>query len=109
MYSASPMHTDFAAAFRSGTVFENEERERIEMSAHTLGAVEVRSGRISCADPLTMDYGALEPRFAREVPRGSFAVEAAVARFSNEDRRVACARVRFDENAVAVSWEPEWA
>jgi hypothetical protein len=76
------------------------------MSQHEVGRVRIVSGWVSCGDPLTADYEADDPGFAQEVPPGEYTVEVAVAQVSADDARVACARVRFDDEAAAVRWEP---
>lgn len=99
-------HSPFADAFEPGARFRGERDEVIEMEAHVLGALGVESGRLCAADPLTTDFDPPPRPFAREVPKGRFPVELAIARLPNGDRRVACARVRFDQAAMAARWEP---
>lgn len=106
--SAMAVHSEFDRAFASGTRFRPDRGgEPITVATHSVGALEVPSGRIGAADPFTMAWREPDPPFARTAPTGTFPVELAVARFTHPggiDERVACARVRFSDRR-AIRWE----
>src|SRR5262245_20846161 len=87
---------DLARMFRHG--------ERIGdavMEVRTIGQLHVSSGRIVACDPLVNPES--EP-FTRQVPTGVHAVDIAIARFPNEDERIAAARVTFG-TATPTDWK----
>ncbi len=68
------------------------------IEVRTVAQLYVPSGRIIACDPLVpMDT---QP-FTTVVPVGTHPVEIAIARFPNEDERIAAARVRFSNEAPA--------
>ncbi len=98
-------HTNFAIAFKNGAKLQSEVDRRIVVKTKVIGQLKVFSGRISVADPLTHHFDEAAPPLDREVPKGKFPVEIAIADL-NGDERVACARVRFVQDRLAVRWEP---
>src|SRR5579884_989943 len=100
------VHSPFAAAFRTGTRFRDDDRGcTLEMQTHAIGELKLPSGRIDLGDPFTTSFDEPVKPLAQVAPIGDFPVEVAVARFAdNADQRVACARVRFSPNASAVRW-----
>ncbi|MEM8984710.1 MAG: DUF4241 domain-containing protein [Pseudomonadota bacterium] len=86
-------------AFAEGTVTEPSD---IAMSfeVHELCSVRITSGHIVACDPLTAPGTA---PFAQKVPAGEFPVRVAVANIK-QDRRVAYAKVAFNEATIA-RWE----
>lgn len=103
MTSQVPQHTPFNDAFEHGARFRAVDDAVITMELHRLGDVRVETGWLCVGDPLTTPLEDADT-LARPVPKGRFPVEVAVARFPSEDRRVACARVRFGD-APARRWE----
>lgn len=77
----------------------------VEVFRKQLGTVHIHTARLDVADPLIMDFTG-DGGLAREVPCGSFPVDAAIAQFDHDDQRIACARVHFGQERVAVRWEP---
>jgi hypothetical protein len=99
------VHARFTEAFTPGTRFALERDEAIEIETRVIGELTVPSGRIHVSDPLTTSFEDPGTPLARQAPTGSFPVEVAIAHFENDDRRVACSRVRFDASAPATRWE----
>src|SRR5437016_8941316 len=97
------VHSPFAAAFRPGTCFRDDDRGcTIEIQTHVVSELKLPSGRVDVADPFTTSFDETSQPLAQIAPTGVFPVEVAVARFAdNGDLRVACARVRFSSNASA--------
>jgi hypothetical protein len=75
------------------------------MSQRTVAELKVPTGRIVVCDPFTTSFEQPGTPLSRSSPTGTFPVELAVARFENDDERVACARVRFAEDSKPVRWE----
>lgn len=98
------LHSPFAAAFAPGARLAHGSDGVIMMRNHLVGALAVPTGRIVVADPLTTDFDELPTPLGRLAPIGVFPVELAIARFDNNDERVACARVRFADGP-ALRWE----
>jgi hypothetical protein len=105
VYNAIMVHSSFTAAFTPGAHLAGDDGESVEVVPHVIGELKVPSGRISVSDPLTTAFDRQLVALARRAPTGVFPVEVAVARFTNGDLRVACARVRFDRDASPTRWE----
>jgi len=100
------IHSPFAAAFTPGTRFGQERGGPVEVSTRLLGELKVPSGRIVVTDPFTTSFEHPDSPLARRAPTGVFPVELAIARYENDDLRVACARVRFGgADGRAAKWE----
>ena len=75
------------------------------MATREIGRLRVTSGRIVAADPMSIDFADSWLPLAREVPRGDFPVELALAESAGQPTRIVCARVRFAVGP-ALCWEP---
>jgi hypothetical protein len=83
------------ALFRSGAQLGDS-----LIAVRTIGQLHVPSGRIIACDPFVpMDRAP----FTTAVPTGTHPVELSIARFPNDDERIAAARLRWSEVA-ADSW-----
>lgn len=89
----------FEAAYHEGT---NVVQGNIEydFSTDKLGMLKIESGKIIACDPIGM-YNAIA--FAQIFPIGTFPVELAIAKTSN-DERVAFSRIKFSDLPVS-KWE----
>ncbi len=104
-YHRAVSHSPFAAAFTPGTRFARTHGGPLVMATREIGRLRVTSGRIVAADPMIVDFAESWLPLAREVPRGDFPVELALAESAGHPTRVACARVRFAAGP-ALCWEP---
>ena len=88
-----------AIAFAGGEVIDRG--KPVKFIVQELGPLVVRSGAIAASDPSVE----LEPApFAQPVPNGEHPVTLAIARFANDDERVAFARTKFSD-ATPATWK----
>lgn len=99
-------HSPFEDAFTPGTRFVGDQGDIIEMSVCSIGDLKLPTGRIVVCDPFATPLDTPGAGLTRVAPRGVFPVDVAIARFEeNDDRRVACARIRFTEHPNPTRWE----
>lgn len=96
-YSLNLLH--LTTAFSSGRL--NGQGAAIEFQVATVGDLVVRSGAIAASDALVVPD---HLPFAQPVPTGRFPVDVAIARFDNQDERIAFARITFS-TTPAVAWQ----
>ncbi|RZK97989.1 MAG: DUF4241 domain-containing protein, partial [Hymenobacter sp.] len=89
----------FEAAFRQGTTAKQDAATYTFTVAH-LGNLNSQTGKLLAGDPITITGRAA---FAQRFPVGSFPVELALAK-TTDDERVGLARVCFSEHRVA-KWQ----
>lgn len=97
------VHSPFTMAFIPGTRFDDARGGKVEMTTRIIGELKVPTGKLHVADPFTTAFDDPGGPLARVAPRGTFPVEAAIARFENGDLRIACVRVRFGADGARAS------
>ena len=94
-------HPDGLRAAFAAEPFTLEGRS-VQFVTADAGQLHITSGKVAGCDPLAdPDF----PPFTQHVPNGAYPVTLAVARFDNDDERIAYARVQFDPAPVA-NWYP---
>jgi hypothetical protein len=100
-------HTDFAAAFRDGATFMDNDGRRLKVERLDVGELEIRSGTVALGDPFTEMGPAAPPQGT--VARGRYRVDLSVVRYPEGDRYVAAARLTFRDAPVAAWVKSELA
>ncbi len=86
-------------AFSCGAVIDGG--KRVTFEARELGRLFTSSGAIAASDPLVNPNPS---PWTESVPNGHHPVSVAIARFENDDERIAFARVSFT-NATPATWK----
>lgn len=86
-------------AFSSGRL--NGRASAIDFEVQPIGELCIGSGAVVATDPLVVPD---QRPFLQTVPNGRFPVDLAIARFDNEDERIAFARVTFNAGPT-VAWQ----
>lgn len=98
-------HSDFQAAFITGTHFDCPRRGRLTVSTQPAGDIVLTSGSMIACDPgqIGMDQRFAPRPFTRRVQPGRYPVSLAVVQEST-DSRVGCAKIQFTDE-IPRDWE----
>ncbi len=96
--------TDFSLAFTPGLQVYDERGERFYMRVAQAGELLITSGSVVACDPFWLNSA--PQAYTTRVPLGRFPIFISIAESlsSKNDRRVACAKLRFNTSDV-VRWE----
>jgi len=91
----------FEGSYKTETTVEQDQTQ-ITFDIVNIGNLKISSGKIIATDPIVLKDAVA---FTENFPKGEFPVELAMANIkSNNDRRVAFARLRFSDHQVE-KWE----